>query len=189
MSLTPSARGPAERTWTSGMRLRSVVAVAAGVLAVALAAVPLIGATKAAPVLWALAGVAVLATLLGLLGLEAMLTLALFSLAAELLTRQLAHGLEIAVAIGYGVGLLAVCELAAFAGELSRRVHVERAVAWRRAGWVGVTLLLGGMASALALLGGSLRLGDALVAVGIGVPAALVLVAGVYALTPRGESI
>jgi hypothetical protein len=103
----------------------------------------------------------------------------------------LAEGFRTAVAVVYGSALLALCELLAFAGEFSRGERLEVRVATRRIGWIAVALALGLAASTLALLGGSVRAPDIFVAVGIGMPASvglIALIAAIYRLRAATSS-
>jgi len=151
--------------------------VVAAAVAAALAAVPLIGADGLSPALLPLGGVGLVGVLFALLGFDFMLAFMLFAFAAEFATRQLADSFVASVAIAYATGLLVLCELITSVVTLPRAARVDRAVAWGRGSAVGVAAVVGATASTLTLVGGSIRVGAALLAALIGVLAAVTLFA------------
>jgi hypothetical protein len=189
MKAGTDAVAPNAQRWISAIRLRTLLGTATLAIALALAGVPVVAAKGATLPLLVFGAIALLVTLLALLGIQRMMTIALFAFAIEFGTRLLTEGLAPAAALGYGVGLLAYCELLGFGDEFGRGERVERRVALRRLGWVGLAILLGAVASTLALLGGSVRLPDALLAVAIGVPAAVALIAAIYRFTTPSNSV
>jgi hypothetical protein len=149
-----------------------------------LAVLPLLGAGRRIDVLFAPAVVGLLGVAGALSGPERLLGLALVGFAAEFVTRSIASGPEgPAVTIGYAVGLLVVCELVAASLAVGTAARIDAAVVMRRGQALGVATLLGTAAASLALVGGGIRLGDALDSALIGIGATNAVLALAYVLS------
>jgi len=120
-----------------------------------------------------LGALGLLATAAALLGIPWLLAVTLIALTTEFMVRQLAQSLSAASAIVYGVGLLVLCETVIAATTLPRGAMVERTVAAHRLLGVSYAVVVAAAASAVALLGGSIRVGEAVVAASIGIAAAV----------------
>lgn len=149
-----------------------------------LAVLPLLGAGPRADVLIAPAAVGLLGVAGALLGPERLLALALIGFATEFVTRSIASGSEgPAATIGYAVGLLVVCELVAASLAIGTAARVDVAVVARRGQALALAALLAAASASLALVGGGIRLGDALDSALIGIVATNAVLALAYVLS------
>lgn len=120
-----------------------------------------------------------------LLGVDGLVALALFGLATAFATRQLRDGLPVAASIGYGAGLLGLCELVSSAATLRRVRLLDRAVVAGRLAALTAVAVVGAAAAALALVGSGVHVGAALLAASIGLTAAVLLLAAALAAVTR----
>jgi hypothetical protein len=153
-------------------------------LGVALAGYPLAGADAATPALVVLAGLAVVVVAVSLLW-RPLPGVVLAALAVELVVRDVDARLPSAQAIGYGVGLLLLCELIALSDTLRSRALVARGVLGRRAGNLLLALLVGAGAAAITVAAGDVDAPNDFVAGVAGAAAVAALVGIVWSLGRR----
>ena len=132
-----------------------------------------------------LAGIGLLGVFFAFVASERFVALALLAFAAEFTARQLSDSLAPAVSIGYGAGLLALCELVSSAATLRSVRTVDRAVVRRRLSTLATAVAGAAGASAVALSGAGVHVGAALLAACIGLAAAALLLGGVARLVTR----
>jgi hypothetical protein len=146
------------------------------VLGVVLAGAPLLGAGRAAPAVVPLAGLSLVFVAISLAGVR-LLAFVLVTLAAEFMAREMIVGFGASAAVGFGVGLLLLCELVAWAETLRPPAVVERAIVVRRALRLCGLVVVAALSSTLVLLGASISSPDAFVAGVAGAIAAVTLIA------------
>jgi hypothetical protein len=132
----------------------------------------------------ALAAVALAALAASLLW-RPLLLLVLTALAGELVVRDIAAHVPAGAAVGYGAGLLLLCELVEWAETLRSAALVAPAVAARRAANLFLATAVGAAAAALTVGAGDLSSPNAFVAGVAGAAAVAGLVAVVWSLGRR----
>jgi len=142
----------------------------------ALAGFPLEEADRSAPVLAVFAGFSLVILALSLLWTP-LPALVLLGPAVELVVLEVDTHLPAAEAVGYGVGLLVLCELIAWADTLRSHALVAPAVVVRRAAALLVTAGVGAAAATLTAEAGDVDSPNAFVA-GVAGAAAVALVVG-----------
>jgi hypothetical protein len=106
----------------------------------------------------------------------------LLGLAAELVVRELVAPIAVGATVGYGAGLLLLCELVAWAETLRSPAVVERAVVGRRVLHLAALAALAAAVSGVALAGGSISSANAFLAGLAGAAAVVALLALVRSL-------
>jgi hypothetical protein len=149
--------------------------VAALLLGSALAVLPLAGAGRTLPAA-TLAGIALAALGLSLVRIG-LLAVVLVCLTAELVVRERVGHVPSGAALAYGVGLLLVAELVAWAATLRPPTLLESAVVYRRIARLWAIALLGVVAAGVALGAGALSAADTFLAGVAGAAAVAALVA------------
>jgi hypothetical protein len=162
-------------------RLRLAVAAVAVLLAGALGGLPLLGAGDAVPVLLLFGGLALAAVLVSLLWRPAP-GFVLAPLAAAFLARELDGHVAAAATVAYAAGLLALCELLAWADTLRSPARFDPAYATRRAANLLAATGAGAATAGLTLAAGSVESPNAFVAGVAGAAAVVGLVAVVWRL-------
>ncbi len=159
----------------SSRYLRLALAWAAIALAIALAVYPLLDSGELGLLVNALGAGALLSLLLPLLWRGHGASLPPILLGAEYVVAESTGHLSAVSVVAYAAGLIVLCELVFWRAELPAVATIDAGVVVRRLLLLALTGVAAASASSVALLGSSVRLGSAIVALLLGGLAAAAL--------------
>jgi len=161
----------------SSRYLRLALAATAIAVAIALAVYPMLDGGKLGLLVDAMGAGALLSLLLPLLWRGHGASLPLILLGAEYIATESTGHLAAVSVVAYAAGLIVLCELVFWLAELPAAATIDAGVVVRRLLVLALTGVAAASASSVALLGSSVRLGSAIVALLLGGLAAAALLA------------
>ena len=148
--------------------------VAALLLAGGLAAYPVLRAGALAPIVEPLAVLAGLSAIAAVVLRGRLTGVALFLLATEYVVVEVRSRVTPLSVIVYAVGLILLCELLLWSGQLPRKAAVDRAIATQRVLTLGLIALAAALLALMTLVAAGLRPGGSVQGALVGVAAAIV---------------